>query len=173
VKIRVVARLLALCCVAIPVISSSQNQTISPETMTTALDFVESTIRSAHVGSIEGLSPEFVKALSTARKDTRKPLTNIEFFFVLNEFFESVAGTGIRKIAVDLRGNTGGDSTVAFAFLEHFSDLELTFSTDRMIRPAADKGDEKTITPHVLIETTPAAIAAGTDPQLEYLKGIR
>ena len=39
-------------------------------------------------------------------------------------FFSEVANRHLTKIAVDLRGNPGGDSSVAFAFLEYFADVE-------------------------------------------------
>lgn len=41
----------------------------------------------------------------------------------MESFFTQADERGIEKIAVDLRGKSGGDVTVAFAFLEHFADI--------------------------------------------------
>jgi C-terminal processing protease CtpA/Prc len=56
---------------------------------------------------------------------------NREMVDTMEAFFEQVEERGIDKIAIDLRNKTGGDSTVAFAFLEHFADVEYeSFSVD-------------------------------------------
>jgi hypothetical protein len=55
----------------------------------------------------------------------------------MEQFFKAVDAANIRHVAVDLRSIRGGDSTVAFAFLAHFSDIvfdsfsvELRFSKE-------------------------------------------
>jgi C-terminal processing protease CtpA/Prc len=48
---------------------------------------------------------------------------NQEMVDTMESFFIQADERGIDKVAVDLRGKTGGDSTVAFAFLEHFADI--------------------------------------------------
>ena len=56
---------------------------------------------------------------------------NQEMVDTMELFFEQIDSRKIRKVAVDLRGKDGGDSTVAFAFLEHFSDIEYeSFAVD-------------------------------------------
>jgi hypothetical protein len=65
----------------------------------------------------------------------------------MEAFFQDVKEQDIRKVAVDLRNNPGGDSAVAFAFLEHFSDIDYrSFSVDIRVSEELD-----TLAPHFAI----------------------
>lgn len=56
---------------------------------------------------------------------------NQEMVDTMEAFFSEVDKREIKSIVVDLRSKAGGDSTVAFAFLEHFADISYeSFSVD-------------------------------------------